>query len=336
MAKLTYKQTGVDIRKGDLISKDAFNQLKKTLNSDSFAFHNLIALKASFKDYQDPYLAFAADGVGTKLVYTFKLNQSRNVGVDAVAMCVNDLVRNNIKPLGFALYRATGKIDEKVMFQVVEGVTNACLESDCVYTTGESAEMPGFYKPGEFDLAGFAVGVFDKNKLISGEEIKEEDVVLGLASTGLHSNGFSLVRKIFPPEKIKKNSKLHKEIIAPTKIYVKSIIETNKKFKIHGWAHITGSGLFGKLGKILPGGLGVELELNSWPIQDIFGEIKAKGKISEVEMYQTFNMGIGFIGIVSEKDVSGVVKFLKQKGEEVFVIGKVVKLNGKNKVFFEK
>ena len=334
MAHLTYKQTGVDITKGDLISKAAFNQLKKTLSSDAFAFHNLIALKASFKDYKDPYLAFAADGVGTKLIYTFKSNQSRNVGVDVVAMCVNDLVRNNIKPLGFVLYRATGKIDEDLMSQVVEGVTNACLESACVYTTGEFAEMPGFYKPGEFDLAGFAVGVFDKSKLISGEEIKEGDVVLGLGSSGLHSNGFSLVRRIFPPEKIKRNSRLHKEIIAPTRIYVKPIIETNKKFKIKGWAHITGSGLFGKLGKILPDGLGAELKRNSWPIQEIFSELKTKGRISEPEMYNTFNMGVGFAGVVNENDANEVVGFLKQKGEEVFIIGKVVTAGGKNKIFF--
>lgn len=332
MAKLNYKQAGVDIDKGDLISQHAFDQLKKTLNSNSFAFQNIIGLKAKFPKFKDPYLAFAADGVGTKLMYTFLFKQSRNVGIDVVAMCVNDLVRNNITPLGFALYRATGTIQEKVMFEIAEGVTSACLESDCVYATGESAEMPGFYQKGEFDLGGFAVGVFDKTKLITGEGIKAGDIVVGLASSGIHSNGFSLVRKIFPPEKVKKDSTLYQQIITPTKIYVKSVLETNKKFKINGWAHITGSGLFGKLGKIIPDGLGVELKMGSWYIPNIFHDVQFKGGLTDREMFRTFNMGIGFVGVVSEKMVDQVVGFLKQKGEDVFIIGEVKTEKLKDKV----
>lgn len=333
MKKTTYKSSGVDIVKGDLISQSAFESLKKTLTQDSSIFKNLVALKADFKKYKNPYLAFAADGVGTKLIYTFKLNETRNVGIDVVAMCVNDLVRNNIKPLGFALYRATGRIEERVMKEVAEGVSSACLESECVYATGESAEMPGFYKENEFDLAGFAVGVFEKNKLITGENIEEGDVVIGLASSGLHSNGFSLVRKIFPPARIIKDSKLHQQVIASTKIYVKSILATNEKFPVKGWAHITGSGLFGKLGKILPEGLSAELKKGTWEIPEIFSEIQKKGQITEKEMYSTFNMGIGFAGVVSNTIADKVVEFLKTRGEKVFIIGSVVKSPSNNKVY---
>jgi phosphoribosylformylglycinamidine cyclo-ligase len=182
--------------------------------------------------------------------------------------------------------------------------------------------MPDFYQKGEYDLAGFAVGVFEKNKLINGEKINQGDVVVGLASNGLHSNGFSLVRKIFPPEKVRSRT-LREQIVRPTKIYVRSILEANREFKFKGWAHITGGGLFGKLGKILPNNLSVELKRGSWIVHPIFSEIQTKGKISEREMFQTFNMGIGFAGIVSPAVADKAVSFLKKKGEEVFRIGLV-------------
>lgn len=332
MSRLTYKKTGVDIEKGDLISKTAFNQLKKTLNSDSHIFKNLIGLKANFEDYQDPYLALSADGVGTKLVYTFRFGQPRFAGIDAVAMCVNDLARNNIKPLGFALYRATGQIDEKVMFEVAEGVSRACLESDCVYVTGESAEMPDFYQPGEFDLAGFATGVFDKDKLITGENIKAGDAVIGLVSSGLHSNGFSLVRRIFPPTTVQPGSTLQGQLTLPTRIYVKSVLAANEKFKIKAWAHITGGGLFGKLGKVLPKNLKIELLRNSWPISDIFQELQKKGGVTEPEMYSTFNMGLGFVGIIDSKNADKLLRFLEKSGEEAFIVGQVSKASSTEKV----
>lgn len=336
MTKLTYKQTGVDVVKGDQVSQNAFEQIQQTFNSNTQVFKNLVSIKANFKRLKEPYLAFACDGVGTKLLYAFQSDQLSNVGQDAVAMCVNDLVRNNVTPLSFALYRAAGKFNQKQMADVVSGAVTACIESECVYVTGESAEMPGFYKPSEFDLAGFATGVFDKNELITGENIKKGDLVIGLGSSGLHSNGFSLVRKIFPPEKVRKDSKLHQQIVTPTKIYVKPILETNKKFKINGWAHITGGGLFGKLEKIVPDDLGINLQKKSWPVPPIFSEIQLQGKVSETEMFRTFNMGVGFAGILSKNLASGVVDFLKKKGEEVFIIGEVETLSKSEKVTLSK
>ncbi len=332
MGKLNYKQTGVDIAKGDQISAQAFSELKRTFNSNSFLFKNLVGIKASFKNFKDPYLAFAADGVGTKLKYSFLSGNSKNAGVDVVAMCVNDLARNNITPLGFALYRATGVINQRQMQHIVEGVTQACLETDTVYVTGESAEMPDFYPKGEYDLAGFAVGVFEKDKLITGENVKVGDIVFGIASSGLHSNGFSLVRRIFPTEKLSKNSAILREVTMPTKLYVRSILETSSKFEISAWAHITGGGLFGKLAKIVPDGLSIELKEASWPIQTIFQEIATKGKISQKEMYSTFNMGLGFVGVARKENTDQIVDFLRKKGENVFVVGEVVTTTDKQKV----
>ncbi|HEY4694937.1 MAG TPA: phosphoribosylformylglycinamidine cyclo-ligase [Candidatus Nanoarchaeia archaeon] len=335
MKRLTYKSAGVDVQAGDKASSEAFRQLSKTFNKNAVLVDHVVGLKADFKGLREPMLALAADGVGTKLKYASSLKENRAVGVDVVAMCVNDLARNNITPLGFALYRATGKINPKVMAEVVEGVVAGCLQAGCVYTTGETAEMPDFYEQGEYDLAGFAVGVFERNRLITGEKIQEGDVIFGLASSGVHSNGFSLIRKVLSPQTVKRNYKLRSQIIEPTKIYVKPVLEANQVFDIHGWAHITGGGIVGKLGKIIPDGLAAQVKKDSWPPLDIFQEMQTRGGVSDREMRNTFNMGLGMIGIASNKIIDKIINFLSGRGERVYVIGEIVKGRLSEKVVFK-
>src|SRR3990172_4386421 len=228
-----YEESGVSIARGDAASADAFAQLAKTFNERSQLVKGMVALSTDFPHMEHPMLALATDGVGTKLKYAFASGQHSTVGIDLVAMCVNDLARNNITPLGFALYRATGKIDPSVMHDVVEGVVEGCLQAGCVYMTGETAEMPGFYQDGEYDLAGFAVGVFDRDRLITGEEIKEGDTVFGIASSGLHSNGFSAVRKLFPPDDVVGQPELLAQILQPTRIYVLDVLNWSKVLEVH-------------------------------------------------------------------------------------------------------
>lgn len=335
MTKLSYKASGVDINLGDKASADAFKQLQKTFNSNSLMLGGVVSLKTEFKKFKEPLLALATDGVGTKLKYALALGKHDTIGVDLVAMCVNDLVRNNIHPYAFALYRATGKIDLKTMHQVVKGVVIGCLESGCVYATGETAEMPGFYEKGDYDLAGFAIGVFDKDLLISGEKIREGNVVFGLPSSGFHSNGYSLIRKIFPPREIKNNERLIKTLLRPTKIYASLVLDLNTRFDILGWAHITGSGIVGKLGKIIPAGLRAELDFKSWPIPKIMQEVSAQGKIKNEKMAEVFNMGLGMVGVVQRRDFPKVAAYLKGKNEKFYVIGKISKGKGKKVIFLK-
>lgn len=333
MSKLSYQSSGVNIKLGDKASKDAFYQLQKTFNSSSQVQDGIVALKTDFTKFKKPLLALSCDGVGTKLKYALALGKHDTIGIDLVAMSVNDLVRNNIHPYAFALYRATGKIDLKIMHQVVKGVVKGCLESGCVYTTGETAEMPGFYQNSDYDLAGFAIGVFDKDQLITGKNIKEGDTIFGLPSSGFHSNGYSLIRKVFPPEKIKNNKKLINSLIKPTKIYVDLVLDLNNRFNILGWAHITGSGIAGKLAKIIPDSLQAELVLKSWPVPQLMQEVTEKGKLNLEQISETFNMGLGMIGVCKEKDINSILNYLKSKNEKVYLIGKIKKRKGKKIIF---
>lgn len=330
----TYKAAGVSTARGDAASEDAFKQLSRTFNKDVVVLDGLVALRADFSQMREPLLAFASDGVGTKLKYAFASGQHNSVGIDLVAMCVNDLARNNIRPLAHCLYRATGKIDQRAMHDVIEGVVEGCVQAGCVYPTGETAEMPGFYAPGEYDLAGLAVGVFEREEIITGQSIQEGDLVFGLASSGIHSNGFSLVRKLFPPEEVVNDASLLYQILKPTRIYVKSVLAVNSRFEIHGWAHITGGGIAGKLGKIIPEDLAARLDTTKWLVHDIFRRIQEAGKISDQEMRSTFNLGLGMIGVAPEGLARHIVNFLAQQGEAAYLIGEIVKSERGDRVVF--
>lgn len=320
-----YDLSGVSIARGDTASADAFAQLAKTFRYGTQVLNGLVCLSAEFPRMRDPMLALATDGVGTKLKYAFASGRHKTVGIDLVAMCVNDLARNNITPLGFALYRATSQIDSAVMHDVVEGVVEGCLQAGCVYMTGETAEMPGFYSQGEYDLAGFAVGIFDRQKLITGQEIKAGDAIVALASSGLHSNGFSLVRKLFPPEQVNKQPELLEEILAPTKIYVKEVLTATGFFEVKGWAHITGGGIIGKLGKIIPDGYQAQLDASKWVCPEIFHLIQSEAGISWTEMYHIFNCGLGMIGVVNKSVAVDFVPFMARKGIQAYRIGRIRK-----------
>lgn len=330
----TYEESGVSLSRGNAASADAFAQLTRTFNEYSILQNGLVALKADFRAMEEPLLVLASDGVGTKLRYAVTSGEHTTVGIDLVAMCVNDLARNNVIPLGFAMYRAAGKIEPEVMHNVVEGVVEGCLQAGCVYVTGETAEMPGFYAEGEYDLAGFAVGVVDGRALVTGEAVREGDLIFGIGSSGLHSNGFSLVRTVFPPEEVVNDPRLLHLLLNPTRIYVKPVLAANQRFEIHGWAHITGGGIVGKLGKIIPDGLIAHLDTIKWPVHAIFRRIKEAGGISDQEMRTTFNLGLGMIGVAAKDIANHVVNFLSQQGEAAYLIGEVTKSEEKEKVQF--
>ncbi len=328
---LTYEKSGVSQTRGDTASTSAQNLLISTL-SKKVRRGAILSYDASFKNYKKPRLIVGSDGVGTKLKYAFAFNKHKNVGKDLVAMCVNDIARWGAEPIIFAVYRATGKINLKVLDEVTQGVVEACNEAGCSYISGETAEMPGFYEGGEYDLGGFAVGVYEEKKLIDGKDIRVGDVLVGLASSGLHSNGFSLVRRVFPPEKIKSDKKLIDMILTPTKIYVSTINALVKKFDIKAIRHITGGGLPGKLAPIIPAGLSAEIRKNSWEISEIFVLLQKEANISEKQMFNTFNMGIGMVVVVSAVDLTKVLESLNSLKEKAFVIGNIV--SSKKKVTF--
>ena len=328
----TYESSGVSIVRGDLASATAFELLKATFNNATDLVDGLVLLDIDLSHYKAPRVGIAVDGVGTKLKYAFVSGQNKKVGVDLVAMCVNDLVRNNLTPLGFGMYFATGEIDLEVQREVVEGVVAGCKLASCVYMSGETAEMPGFYASGEYDIAGFAFGLVDRERRITGQRIREGDIVFGIASSGLHSNGFSKVREIVPPEEVVANQQLLEEILKPTRIYVKPVLDVNALFEIHGWAHVTGSGIIGKLGKIIPEGLCAQIDITSWPIPEIFRLVAQRGNINAAEMFRTFNMGLGMIGVTSQNYAQYSIQELNGQGFLTYQIGSIVRRRGEEKV----
>ena len=246
-------------------------------------------------------------------------------------MNTNDLLCTGAKPLYFLDYLATGKLNLKTMKDVFKGIVEGCHQSDCAIIGGETAEMPDMYKGEDYDLAGFAVGIVEESKMIDGSNIKSGDIVIGLPSSGLHSNGYSLARKALGTAGLKKHAKI---VIEPTRIYVKPVLALLKKFKVKGMAHMTGGAWYEKLTKILPQGHAFEIQKGSWPIPQIFTVIQEQGNVPEADMFLTFNMGIGFSIVVSPKDVAGVQVFLKKQKVESYIIGQVIKDN-KNKVIFK-
>lgn len=330
-----YKDAGVDIDLADHIVKKIKPLISKTfipgVLGDIGGFGGLFSLAE--QNYKEPVLVSGTDGVGTKLKIAFALDKHDSVGIDLVAMCVNDIVTCGAKPLFFLDYISIGKLSEKVAVELIKGIAEGCKMANCALLGGETAEMPGFYPEGEYDLAGFVVGIVEKSKIIDGREIREGDSVIGLSSNGLHSNGFSLVRKVFLEDKkyeleekltVLKRT-LGEELLQPTWIYVKPVLHLLEKYKVLGIAHITGGGLLENIPRILPEGVSVQINQKSWIKPPIFSLIQKEGKISDEEMYRTFNMGIGMVIIVPDGESEKILKELKLMNYDSSIVGKVIK-----------
>jgi len=334
----TYKKAGVDIDAGNeavrLMGGAVRSTFRPEVLSDIGGFGGLFAL--DLHKYKEPVLVSGADGVGTKLKVAFMADKHDTVGQDAVAMCVNDILVQGAEPLFFLDYLAVGRLEPEKVAEIVGGVAAGCRLAGCALLGGETAEMPGFYRDGEYDLAGFAVGVVDRQKIINGRRSQVGDLVIGLPSTGLHSNGFSLARKIFfegagwsldryIPELGKT---LGEELLTPTKIYVRPVLNLLAKTAVRGMAHITGGGLLENVPRCLPPGLGVSLERQAWTIPPVFALLQRLGDVSEDEMFRTFNMGIGFVLVIAKDALEIVMTLLREAGEAPLLLGEVVPKEG--------
>ncbi|TAN59043.1 phosphoribosylformylglycinamidine cyclo-ligase [bacterium] len=323
MKQVTYKKSGVNIEEAN-----RFVKAIKPLTRGIGGFGGLF--KFNSNEYKEPYLVSSTDGVGTKLKLAFLTGRHDTVGIDLVGMNVNDVLCVGAKPLFFLDYIATGKIDKKVLVEVVKGIAEGCRQAGCSLIGGETAEMPGFYKYGEYDLAGFCVGAVEKTKVIDGSKIKAGDLLVGIESNGLHSNGFSLVRKVFSKKELIKYSD---ELLKPTRIYVKpvlSLLHTNSRTnqpasQIKGIAHITGGAYYDKIPRIIPKGLGVKIRKGSWPVPEIFRIIQNKGNVPDMDMYRTLNMGIGLVLVADKGFVEKIIFNLAMQGLKPWIIGEIVK-----------
>lgn len=322
--RITYKKAGVNIKKAEDFAK----RIKVDNVSKVEAFGSLFRLQPLLKKYKNPLLASSTDGVGTKLKIAQYVNIHNTVGIDLVAMNVNDIVCIGAKPLFFLDYIACGKVNIKTLTDVVSGIKKGLKDAECLLLGGETAEMPGMYKKGEYDLAGFCVGIVDKNKIIDGRRIKEGDLVIGLESNGIHSNGFTLVRKVLGLKGLKKYKK---EVLKPTRIYVKPVLSLlsvlgNNHSALKGIAHVTGGAFYNKATKILPKGCGMVIDKKSWEVPKIFNIIQKKAHLGQKEMYSVFNMGIGMILVVDKKFSKKALTTLN-KSCKTHLIGKIVKSN---------
>lgn len=328
MTALTYKSAGVDIDKAnvfvDNIKKLTHGKISKDVILRKGSFGALYGLGG--KKYKNPVLVSSTDGVGTKLLLAKQFKKHDTIGIDLVAMNVNDVLCTGARPLFFLDYVACGHIDLKVLNAVMAGIAKGCDLAGCSLIGGETAEMPGLYKKDDYDLAGFTVGVVEKDKLIDGSKIKAGDRVIGLASSGIHSNGYSLVRRALSRIEQKKHAQ---ELLEPTRIYVKPVLKLIEKFEVKGIAHITGGAFYEKLTKILPDGKCFLIYRQAWDVPKIFQLVQKKGKINTPEMFRTFNMGIGMAMVVAKKDVRRVQAFLASQGVKSYEIGQVI--NDKNR-----
>lgn len=327
---LSYRDAGVDIDAGDSLVEKIKPFAKRTMRpevlGDLGGFGALVEIS---KKYRQPVLVSGTDGVGTKLKLAFEWDQHDTVGIDLVAMSVNDILVQGAEPLFFLDYFACGKLDVERAAAVIKGIASGCEQSGCALIGGETAEMPGMYPDGEYDLAGFAVGVVEKEQVINGRSIAAGDIVLGLASNGIHSNGYSLVRKIIErarPEldaPFADGQTLRQAIIAPTRLYVKPILAALKQFTIKGMAHITGGGISENVPRILPDNTVAAIDAQSWPLPKLFQWLQQAGQVDSQEMYRTFNCGIGMVLVVNAADAAAVQQFLRQQGEIVYQIGTI-------------
>lgn len=326
---IDYKKSGVDIHRMDALKKKMKSAVRSSFRpevlKDIGGFGGFFRFPKN--KYKEPVLVSSSDGVGTKLKIAGLCGKHDTVGIDAVAMNVNDILCTGAEPLFFLDYVAFSKLNDKTLLDIVKGVNAGCCLSGCSLIGGETAQMPGMYKPGEYDLAGFCVGVVEKNKIIDGSRIRPGEIVIGLESSGIHSNGYSLVRKSLSKNEQKR---LGKQLLAPTKIYVKPVLEALRKFDVSGVAHITGGAFYDKIARILPQSVVVNIYKSAWPIPGIFSFIQARGKISDKDMYHTFNMGIGMILITEIENADKMINLFSHRKIKSWVIGEVVK--GKKEV----
>lgn len=338
---LNYKSAGVDIEAGDALVERIKPIAAKTRTAGVMAglggFGSLFELPLD--RYKKPVLVSGTDGVGTKLKLAIDMNVHNTVGIDLVAMCVNDIIVQGAESLFFLDYFATGKLDVDTAAAVIEGIGKGCELAGAALVGGETAEMPGMYANGEYDLAGFCVGIVEKDQLIDGSKVKAGDQLIGIASSGPHSNGYSLIRKILEVSNSSltepfNGKSLGQTLLEPTRIYVKPLLELIKKIDVHALAHITGGGITENLPRVLPEGLNASIKVNSWQQPEIFQWLQTKGNISLPDMLTTFNCGIGMIVCVAAEDVSKTMQVLQEQGESVFTIGEIITAEGKAKVTY--
>ncbi|MGI6140976.1 MAG: phosphoribosylformylglycinamidine cyclo-ligase [Caldicoprobacterales bacterium] len=330
---INYKDAGVDVEAG----YEAVRQMKQYVEETHTpnvigglgGFGGMFSLNTS--GVEQPVLVAGTDGVGTKLKIAFLMDSHDTIGIDCVAMCVNDLVCQGARPLFFLDYIAVGKLFPDKVAQIVKGMSKGCIESGCALIGGETAEMPGFYRTGEYDVAGFAVGLADRKKLIDGSNIRPGDALIGIASSGVHSNGFSLIRRIL----VEKTNRLQEydenlgmtigeELLKPTRIYVKGILELLQHFSIKGVSHITGGGFYENIPRMLPEGLSAEILRDSWPVLPVFSLIQKAGNITEHDMYNTFNMGIGMVLACESVQEHEIIACLRDTGYQAYQIGSII------------
>lgn len=330
---MSYRDAGVDIEAGDALVEQIKPYAKRTMRPEVMGgiggFGSLFEVPKKFKH---PVLVSGTDGVGTKLKLAFQLNKHDTVGIDLVAMSVNDILVQGAEPLFFLDYFACGKLDVGTAAQVIKGIAEGCEQAGCALVGGETAEMPGMYPAGEYDLAGFAVGAVEKEAIINGSSISAGDIVLGLASSGAHSNGYSLIRKLIERSGISMDSDadglfggkpLRDVVMAPTRIYVKPLLKLMQVLSVKGLAHITGGGLTENIPRVLPRGLTAEIKKGSWQMPALFTWLQAQGNVTDEEMFRTFNCGIGMAVIVAAQDAARATELLAGEGEQVWTIGHI-------------
>lgn len=332
---LTYRASGVDIDEGNravnLIKDKIKGTYDKNVIGDLGNFSGLYSLK-DFINMDEPVLLSSTDGVGTKLKLAQMMDIHNTVGIDLVAMCVNDLICQGAKPLFFLDYIATGKLIPEKIDDIVSGIVEGCKMAECALIGGETAEMPGMYSEDDYDLAGFSVGIADKSKIISGEDVNSGDTLIGISSSGIHSNGYSFIRKIFLQEYKYEltdyieelGMTLGEALLIPTKIYVKLVMDLIKKYELKAIAHITGGGVIENIPRVIPNGLGIDIEKNSWEKPAIFKMIEKFNAIDEVELHKSFNMGIGLAMVVDSDKAEEIVSYLNESEKQAYIIGKVV------------
>ena len=328
MSSLTYKDSGVDITKGNQLIEKIKPIAKSTLRPGVLG--GLGGFGAMFEipleKYKNPVLISGTDGVGTKLKVAEMLKKHDTIGIDLVAMCVNDLIVQGAEPLFFLDYYATGSLNPEIATSVIEGIGEGCRQSGCSLIGGETAEMPGMYNGEEYDLAGFCVGIVDKNQVIDGFKVNEGDHIVALGSSGPHSNGYSLIRKVL--EKSTPSAKQLNSLIEPTRIYVKSVLSLANALPVHAISHITGGGLLENIPRVLPDHLSAKLDSNSWSQPEIFKWLQKEGNIDSHEMYRVLNCGVGMVVIISKESSSQAIEHLSACGENAWLIGEVVHSKG--------
>lgn len=333
---ISYKDSGVDVEAGykavELMKGHVRSTYTNGVIGDIGSFGGFFEL-LDIKKYKNPVLVSGTDGVGTKLQFAFRFNKHDTIGIDAVAMCVNDIVCQGARPLFFLDYIACGKLEPEKISEIVKGVAQGCRSAGASLIGGETAEMPGFYKPDEYDIAGFAVGIVDKDNIINGKNVSEGDVLIGLPSSGIHSNGYSLVRKLYNDTSEEEFNSyderfgctLGEMLLKPTSIYVNSILKLIDKYTIKGLSHITGGGFVENIPRMIPNGLKVLIQRGSWDVPPIFDDLSKKSGLGEDKLFNTFNMGIGMVMAVEKSEASAIIDFLKNSGEKAFIIGEVIK-----------